>query len=198
MRNVLKNFKLVKGRREYYFPIALGLILVIIVFLILIVSLRSNNATISTPQVVLSSPSPTQSEPSPSIVAHTNPQLKNLDIPAAYKLVTREEQRIPLSQSDTQAKKRILQLLPLGKTYGTVYSSNNVTIEYVQSLDLFDAYILTVDVASAKKEAEDWFKQQGMSQQGICDLPLGFYLYSNVANMLKSTNFIFSPLPDGC
>ena len=37
-----------------------------------------------------------------------------------------------------------------------------------------------------------------MSQQGICDLPVGFYLSPDTANLIKNTNFIFNPLPDGC
>ena len=199
MKNFLKLFGILKGHREYYFVLALGLILVIVVFLIGVISLQGKNSNVSTTQTTPPSSSPSISIlPSPSTVAQTKPQLQNINIPAAYKLVTREEQRIPLSQSDAQAKTRILKLLPSGQNYGTVYSSDTVTIEYVQSLDLFDVSILTVDVASAKQEAENWFKQEGMSQQGICDLPVGFYLNQDVANSLKSTDFKFSPLPDGC
>lgn len=195
MKNFLKRYRIVKGHEEYYFVLALGIVLVTIVFLIAFIALQDTNSTLHKDQTSYSPPTPILLNPS---TISTKPLLHNLNIKAASQLVTREEQRIPLSQIDTQAKNRILQLLPSGQIYGTVYSSNNIEIEYVQSLDLFDVYILTIDVASAKKEAEDWFKQQGMSQRGICDLPLGFYPSPDVANLLQNTNFLFSPLPDGC
>src|SRR6185437_2512473 len=206
MRDIFKNFRVVKGHGEYYFVFGLAIILVIVVFVIVIISLQNNNST--EPPTTISTTQPTaaptefpttntltQIPLNPSPIVHTNPSLKNLNIQAASQLVTKEEDRIPLSQNDVDAKNRILQNLPSTQNYGPVYSSNNIDIEY---LDLFDAYILTVDVASAKKEAENWFKQEGMSQQGICDLPLGFILDSNTANLLQNTNFVFNPLPDGC
>lgn len=196
MKSLINNFKIVKGHREYYFVIGLGFILLIIVFFIAFIALQNNISTSPTNQYTYSHPTPIQLNQ--TSIPHTNPMLHNLDIKAASQLVTREEQRTPLSQADIQAKNQILKLLPSGQNYGTVYSSNNIDIEYVQSLDLFDVNILTPNVASAKKEAENWFKKQGMSQQGICNLPLGFYLSPAVANLLQNTNFIFSPLPDGC
>lgn len=194
MRIDLKHFKLLKGQRQYYFVIALGVILVIVIFLIVIISFQGNTANTLPPTTPTSTPIPSYSP----TVTHTNPDLHNLNIKAASNLVTREEARTPLSQSDMQSKAHILQLLPQGQNYGTVYASKNINIYYVQSLDLFDVDILTIDVASAKQEAENWFKQQGMSQQGICDLPLGFYLSGDSANILDNGNFIFNPLPDGC
>lgn len=198
MKNFLKKYRIPRGHREYYFVMLLGVILVIIVFLIMIISFQASDTTnVPTHRIIYSPTAPPIT--SPSTIPHTRPPLlHNINIQAASELVTREEYRTPLSQPDAQAKANILKLLPSGQTYGTVYSSNNIDIEYLQSLDLFDVYILTIDVASAKKEAENWFKQQGMSQQGICDLPLGFYLSPDTANLIKNTNFIFNPLPDGC
>jgi len=190
----MRSFKLPRGKGEYYFILALGIILVIIVFGILVISFTQN------PQPVQPS---TQAPVTTSIYTQeaptTTPQKKfHLNINAASQLVTREEQRIPLSQSDEQAKARALTFLPVGQNYGDVYVSQNIDIYYVQSLDLFEVEIHTIDVAFAKSEAESWFKQQGMSQQGICNLPLGFYLGSEPASILQQDGYIFNPLPDGC
>ena len=150
MKNLLKKYSLSKGHREYYFVIALGIALVIIIFLIVIISFQASSTTTPPTRPIIYSPNPTAVPlTTPSSVPHTNPPLlRNINIQAASELVTREEHRTPLSQSNAQAKTNILKLLPSGQIYGTVYSSNNIDIEYVQALDLFDVYILTIDVAS--------------------------------------------------
>lgn len=190
----MNKFTIPKGQRENYFVIALALILVIIVIMIAAISIQQNEITKHSQSPT---PTPVASEVNPTQAANTKPPV-TYKKDASIKLVRKEEQRTPLSATDAQAKAHILQLLPQGQDYGTVYSSNNITIDYVQALDLFKVEILTVDVASAKTEAENWFKQQGMSQEGICDLPLGFYLNFDIANILKTSNFTFNPLPDGC
>lgn len=190
------KFNLPKGQREYYFILSLGVILVIIVILIGFISLQSNQSGTQKPTPL---PHPTESQTliSPTQTPFTKPPV-TYNRNASVRLIQKEEQRTPLSASDVQAKNNIFKLLPSGQNYGEVYSSDTISIQYVQSLDLFKVEILTADVASAKKEAENWFKQQGMSQQGICDLPLGFYLSWDVANLLRNSGFIFNPLPDGC
>jgi hypothetical protein len=108
------------------------------------------------------------------------------------------EHRIPLSQDDFYAKDRILQLLPQNEDSGTVYQSQNVVVEYIASSDTFQAEILTNDITSAKSEAATWFNSQGMSQQGICEAPLTFYLNNNIESGLGEQAKSFSTLPDGC
>lgn len=184
--------KLEKNKHEYYFVITLAIILVLLVVAIAIVSLNQARTTIQTMKNL------------PTPVQFTENEQQNINTHISYnkeattKLLAREEQRIPLAQSDSLAKEHILQLIPAGKNYGIVRSSQTSTIEYVQSLDLFEIEILTINVQQAKNDAENWFKQQGMSQEGICNLPLDYYLNWDVANILKQSNFVFSPLPDGC
>jgi hypothetical protein len=108
------------------------------------------------------------------------------------------EHRIPLSKDDFYAKDKILQTLPPNEESGTVYQSKNVTIEYIGSADTFQAEILTTDIASAKSEAATWFSSQGMSQEGICDAPLSFYLNYQIKSQLGEEASSFNPLPDGC
>jgi hypothetical protein len=100
------------------------------------------------------------------------------------------------SPSDLTARQNIINILS-GKT-GTLYTSLNVKIFYLSSVGLFEGEILTTNIDSAKKEAMDWFKSRGLSQEGVCNLPLMFYLGGNAINQFDNQNIIFSPLPPGC
>lgn len=193
----MNKFYLPKGKEEYYFVLALGIILVIIVILIGIISLTQTTPPVTNKEATLPTPTLAATNNIPSQGVYTNPPV-TYTRDASVKLIQKEEQRTPLTDSDMQAKNNILKLLPEGQDYGTVYSSNNINIYYVQSLDLFKVEVLTINVASAKTEAENWFTNQGMSQEGVCNLPLGFYLNWDTANILRDSGFEFNPLPDGC
>ena len=54
------------------------------------------------------------------------------------------------------------------------------------------------DVELAKRAGTDWFIKQGMSQQGICDLPLQFYLNFDIQLQKPGLKSTFNPLPTGC
>ena len=191
----MKRISIVKGQRENYFVIIFGFILVVIVIAIGIILLTASKQP-ATPTVTIT---PTSSVPSITVPnAYTYSPLKYNAV-AARRLFTREVQPTPLSSSDAQAKTRILQSLSTtGPNAGIIYTSNTIIIHYVPALDLFKVEVLTIDVPTAKADAETWFKQQGMSQQGICDLPLGFFPNWKVANFLKQSNYEFNELPDGC
>jgi hypothetical protein len=49
---------------------------------------------------------------------------------------------------------------------------------------------------AAKKEAVDWLKTQGLSQEGVCNLPLMFYVSDKTTNQTGGETF--NPLPPGC
>ncbi|HSX08822.1 MAG TPA: hypothetical protein VLF93_01590 [Candidatus Saccharimonadales bacterium] len=190
----MKNFQIPKGKREYYFVILLAFILVLVIIsiaYILIAQPQQNQTTNTTVQTTVSPTSIPVSIIQPNTPLKWNPQ-------SSRTFLQKEEQRTPLSSSDSQAKARILQLLPAGQNYGTVYSSQNITIEYIQALDIFEVEIFTINVANAKIEAENWFMQQGMSQAGICTLPVGFYPDSATASILIESDYVFNELPDGC
>jgi hypothetical protein len=108
------------------------------------------------------------------------------------------EHRIPLSQDDFYVKDKILEHLPPDAETGTVYQSKNVNIEYISSADTFQAEILTTDIAGAKSDAATWLTSQGMSQQGICNAPISFYLNYDIKSQMGQEANSFNPLPDGC
>jgi hypothetical protein len=188
----MRNFQIPKGKREYYFVLLLGFILVIIVISISLILFTQPQQTQTNTTVQTTYPTLIpQSIFQPATPLRWNPQ-------ASRTFLHKEEQRIPLSSSDAQAKAHILQLLPSGQNYGTVYSSQDIDIEYIQALDVFEVGVSTVNVAVAKQEAENWFKQEGLSQEGICNLPVGFYPSADTATILIQNNFVFNELPDGC
>jgi hypothetical protein len=103
-----------------------------------------------------------------------------------------------LSSADTAAINSLLmKTLHAENQSGVVYKSQNVQIEYVATDALFQAEILTTQIESAKQETETWLRLQGLSQQGICNLSLNFYLSGTVKENLP-TNTQVNLLPDGC
>lgn len=131
--------------------------------------------------------------PSP-IVTSISPRVK-YDKTAELQLLDRKENRKILSDSDIAVKNKIINL---SQNPEIVYEAQNIRIRYISSLNLFKIEILTVDVATAKTEGYTWFRSQGMSHEGICNYPVEFYLSYEVADILKSSNFIFSSVPEGC
>ncbi|MGH7203960.1 MAG: hypothetical protein ACREHC_05950 [Candidatus Levyibacteriota bacterium] len=148
----------------------------------------------------LASPSPSvsiqdNSDPSPiiSLTANETPLSANPE----DRLVDLIQHRRPLSQSDIAAKKKIVASLPSTDNAGNIYHSSNINIDYTESVDLFQVEILTTAVDSAEQEAVNYFIQQGMSQQGICNLPVSFYLNFEIKKNIPTTT-PFSPLAPGC
>lgn len=145
--------------------------------------------------------------PTPTSVTIRDGQSRNKTSPplryaqgSGDKIVAKTKNRQPLEASDAAIRKSITDKLRQNNTSrsGIVYLSNAVRIEYLASADVFHAEIRTTDISAAKQEAVGWFQAQGMSQSGICNLPLIFYLYAPVAQALRTQNIVFNPLPEGC
>lgn len=116
-------------------------------------------------------------------------------LPAEAKMLEKIKNRQPLSESDITAKQNLLKLLPRGKNSGTIFQDDRFTIEYIEAPDLFKVEILNDDIDSTKASAVQWFYDNGFSQQGVCDLPLGFYLNYELAKRVEGE---FNPLPEDC
>jgi hypothetical protein len=106
--------------------------------------------------------------------------------------------RPKLSPEDDAAKQKMIALLPPNQNSGVIIESDTVKVEYVQSPDIFQVEILTTDITQAKINANSIFRKFGMSQKGICYLPLQFYLNYDVARQLGEQKKSFNPLPIGC
>ncbi len=178
-----------KRKKQDYFLIFLALTLGIIVLVIAILAFSTKPAQQSIPATPTATPTPIETK--------TNPPVK-YDQSAQDKLLDRVQHRRQLTNEDASTKTKILSLLPQGEQSGILFQSTNIIIDYTHSADIVQVEILITDIQQAKAEANIWFRSQGMSQQGICDLPVMFYLNFDVATKLRGSNVQFSPLPNSC
>jgi hypothetical protein len=100
------------------------------------------------------------------------------------------------SQSDTQLRQQLIQ--ELNEKSGTLLQTPDFNLEYVKAPNDFEVEIKTTNVSQAKLDAISYFKDKGFSNDGICKLPLMFYLNSTVAQSYRQTNQTFNPIPDFC
>jgi hypothetical protein len=149
-------------------------------------------------------PQPTQNILPPAII-NTQPIYPSPNEPpvrhdkqAQDSLLEKLRNRKSLSSSDTAAKTKMLSLLPQGEQSGILHATASAKIEYVNSADMFIVEILTADINSAKREAGNWFTNQGFSQDAICNYPIMFYLNWEISNQIKNLNITFNPLPLNC
>jgi len=179
-----------RGHKQDYITLLLGGLLVFIVFaIVIIISTQQNTPT---PNTI--TPTPT-SEPS-ATVSDNLPVF--YDNSAEARLAQKVQARPTLQPQDAQAKSNTLNTILHGFNSGVLYETADVRIEYVESADLFMAEVKTTNVNTSISEASTWFIKQGLTQQGICNLPLMFYLDPGVAQDLQGQDVIFSPLPNGC
>jgi hypothetical protein len=186
-----------RRKKEDYFVIALGLILVVIISLIAIIT--ANFSTDRGNERIATTPSPSAPPlPSPTLgAANSRPPLL-YEEEAQEKLIELIKNRRPLSEDDRFAKAKVLSNVPQGEAYGIVYQSRNITIDYTKSADMIQVEILTTNIQAAKNEANIWLRTQGLSQEAICTLPVMFYMNYEVANQIRQTDVVFSPLGNGC
>jgi hypothetical protein len=174
------------NRKEMYVIFGFAIALLIIIFSIAIISLRStqsNNSSLT---------------PTPTVAFVGNPQPPvRYDADAQDRLVDKDINRKTLSPSDQDAKNKIKALAQNTQT-GVINQSANITLYYIQAADMVQVEIETTNITQAKQEANTWLRGQGLSQNGICNFPTMFFLNSDIANQLRNTNIVFNPLPEGC
>jgi hypothetical protein len=129
--------------------------------------------------------------PLPTVTPYSTPN----DL-AEKRLLLKLEHPSILSTNDAAVKTHILSFL--NGQPGDLYHGPDVIISYLPAGKEFQGEILTTNIDLAKKEAVDWFTTQGMSKQGICDLPIMFFLGANASAQFQNPNVLFSPLPPGC
>lgn len=178
-----------RGHNQDYFVILLACVLLIITFSIAYITF---NAKPEGPKTL--SPLPTVE---PSVIS-TAPLPVVLDNSAESRLANIITHRPKLSAADAQQKTTTLNTILHGPNSGILFRNSDVQLEYVQSADLFMAEIYTTHIIQAKTETADWLRQQGFSQQGICNLPVIFYLDPGITQQLQGQDVIFSPLANGC
>lgn len=180
MKNLI-NFLFSDKRLLAIFSIVF--LFVVITGLMIIVSKTNPNQTSN-----LISPTPSQSTlSSPPVAYDTDSTNRMLDI-----LKTRPQ----LSTADQKVRTDLLK--SLNNNSGVLNQTNDYTLEYVRVPDAFMGEIKTTELEKGKQEAVDWLKSKGLSQDGVCNLPLVFYINWQTAQSLRGANILFNPLPNGC
>jgi hypothetical protein len=126
-----------------------------------------------------------------TITPHDNPPVEN-NVQQTKKMIDLIDHRQPLSAADQQVKNKIItQPNPLKV-------SKDFSAEYLSAPDEFMVEIRSMNLNKAKEEATAWFKSQGLSDAGICHLPVVFYINYDIAQSLRGMKIQFDPLPPGC
>lgn len=132
-------------------------------------------------------------------IPKNNPPIR-YDDAATQRLISSLKQRKPLNENDKQTKQRLVENATNKFSGGDyiVHQERDYIIFYLPSADLFLTEIKNIDIAETKKAAAQWLREQGLSNEGICKLPLSFYLNAQTAQQLKNLKTTFSPLPEDC
>lgn len=173
--------------KQNIFFIALGSFIVLFV-LTGVLSLLSHKQTSHT---VVFPPAPT-----PLSVPETHFGNIRYEPTQTVKMIQQIENRPSIPPSDSDIKTVIVN--SIGNDSGTVNKvDNEYRVDYLKTQDFFQVEIDTTDIQKAKTDAVAWFTSQGMSHEGICKLPLIFYLNFYIKKELPQAT-LFNPLPEGC
>src|SRR3989344_1072848 len=166
------------------FGLIVGTVGVVIIVLTTTTKFKKEQETNIQIPIASLTPSPTSTQPQVKYNPEKNDQLLNNVI-----------NRQTLTSSDVETKQKLINKLN-GKS-GILQKTIDYQLEYILSPDLFQVEILNTDVNFAKKQATTWLIQQGFSLNGLCKLPVMFYLNQEVKNDLSNTDIEFNPLPEG-
>lgn len=101
-----------------------------------------------------------------------------------------------LSTTDIQIRNNLIRSLQ--DKSGILHQDSGYKIEYVKSPDTFMVEILVSDAEIAKTDAIAWFQEKGLSDNGICNLPVEFFLSFDVIQIYRESNQKFNPVPKIC
>lgn len=173
------------------------LIVALIIFLILLLAINLLRGDETTTQPASDIPvfngSP---NPSASILIPKRPK-PVYDTEALHADYIRITGKKELSQEDKTARQKLIDSLQEGSDI--LYENNNFRVRYLKpSVDSFMVTILNNDIEATKTEISSWFRQQGVSEQGICNLPVVLQLGGKVDEYLRANNQTFNPIPEEC
>lgn len=136
----------------------------------------------------LTTPTPVSINPKPTLPVQYNKE-------GTDKLIDIVKNTRILSANDTSVKSRIVALAK--QPSGSIFSTPQYIITYNSTFDVFEVIIYDQNLSSVKNAASRWFTDQGISKQGLCNLPVSFIIDPSLRQKI-STFTDFNPLPDGC
>lgn len=104
--------------------------------------------------------------------------------------------RPQVSGADQTLREKLIS--QLGNKSGVITQTPDYVIKYVKAPNIFQVQILTTEYIKIKTQATEWFINQGFSQDGICKLPIQFFLSAKVKDSLQDSIENFNYLPEGC
>jgi hypothetical protein len=107
-----------------------------------------------------------------------------------------ESRPTPGAPSDKNLRAQLIS--ELDNQSGIIQNTASYRLEYVASPDSFEVEIKTSEITKAKDEAILYLKTRGFTEDGICKLPLMFYVNHEVAKNMKSGEDEFNQIPDFC
>lgn len=155
-------------------------LLILIIFMVVLLQFRRASEPVSTP---VPSAGITQPTPNPSIPAY-NPTGLEKDF---QRISSKKE----LALTDREIRDQLIQTL--GNKSGVLDETEQYRIEYVKSPNSFMVEILDKSTEEAKLRAIEWFGSKGISDQGICNLPVVFYLSFEIEKQLREQGQSFDP-----
>ncbi len=165
----------------------------ILIFILIIVGVTFLESLKKPPSSITTFPTPT------SVVSQRRIQdpIVNYDKEASDRLLDIARTRpTPIDEQDKVIRSRLL--ASVGNESGTIANTPSFRLEYVKAPNSFEVEIKTTEITNAKIAALEYLRLQGLSEDGICKLPLMFYLNFDVSKTLRNTTEPFSPLPDFC
>lgn len=166
-----------------------GLLAVIFLFILIRIFTANQGTSTTTP-----SPVPTSTETPTLNPSQSTKPVYNLD--SSQKDFERITNKKELIQTDQDLRDKLIS--SLNNQSGTLVKNSSFIVEYNKSPNSFMVEILSNDADSAKKQAIQWFTDQGLSQNGVCNLPVVLFLNSDVNSYYKQQGLEFNPVPDGC
>ena len=161
--------------------IIFGIIIFILLVINMLLGLTTKKETKETP-----------STQTPSPIETRNPY----DQKKTDQLINIVQTRPTLVPNDAIIRQRLIVSLPKNTT--VLRKTNNYTISYLSSPNVFQVEVNNLDIATVKAEVVTWFKAQGFSNEGICKLPVQFYLGISILQQAKESRLKVNPLPEGC
>lgn len=111
-------------------------------------------------------------------------------------LKTLLERPTPTTQTDAAIREQLV--ASLSGNSGTLSETTTYKLDYVKAPNDFEAEIKTANASSAKQEVVSYLLLKGLTNDGICKLPLVFFLDFQVLNSYRLSGKTFSPIPDFC
>ena len=161
--------------------------LVILILVVVILFIRS----VFFKEAIVPSPSPFIPQVSISPRPFSSAQIDNFQ--NDYERIT---QRDSLSQANIRVRRTLIQ--SLGDKSGVLQNNENYLIEYLKTPDYFMVEIKKREIEAIKQEVLNWFISQGLDTEGFCNLPVVFYLSTELNEQLRNEGVEFNPIPVGC